>query len=60
GEGMVYEDERVRVSFSNDLKVEGMDLLREFYGEMSLLHVAEMVTVLRGVEGSLPFLSPGE
>ncbi|HHR85870.1 MAG TPA: putative selenate reductase subunit YgfK, partial [Candidatus Acetothermia bacterium] len=60
GEGMVYEDEWVRVSFSNDLKVEGMDLLREFDGEMSLLHVAEMATVLRGVEGSLPFLSPGE
>jgi hypothetical protein len=52
-----YEDEWVRVSFSARLEVLNMRVKREFTGEKSLKHIGAMVTLLRGVGKSLPFLT---
>lgn len=52
-----YEDEWVRVSFSAALEVLDMRVKREFTGEKSLKHIGAMVTLLRGVGKSLPFLT---
>ena len=56
GDTLSYEDDWVEVTLSPALEVRDISLKKEFEGERSLLHIAEMVTVLRGVEGTLPFL----
>ncbi len=57
GEKMEYEDEHVIITLSPELKVEGMHLKKEFDGNLSLLRIATMASVLRGVHGSLPFFA---
>jgi len=57
GEKMEYEDEHVIITLSPELKVEGMHLKKEFDGNLSLLRIATMASVLRGVHRSLPFFA---
>ncbi len=57
GERLTYEDRHVKVTLSRNLEIAGMELKSKFDGKLSLLHVGKMVAVLRGVEGSLPFLA---
>jgi len=57
GEKMVYEDEHVEIMLSRQLTIEGMHLKEEFDGNLSLLHIATMVTVWRGVGETLPFFA---
>ena len=56
GDRLRYEDDWMEVTLSSKLEVQDMRLKKEFDGSKSLRHIAEMVTVLRGVEGTLPFL----
>ena len=56
GDALKYEDDWVEVTLSSKVEVRDMRLKKEFEGKRSLRHIAEMVTVLRGVEGTLPFL----
>jgi len=57
GDTLNYEDDWMEVTLSSKLEVRDMRLKKEFAGERSLRHIAEMVTVLRGVRGTLPFLA---
>jgi len=57
GEKMEYEDEHVIITLSPELKVKGVHLKKEFDGNLSLLRIATMASVLRGVHGSLPFFA---
>jgi len=56
GDNLQYEDEHVQLTLSPRLAIESMHLKRVFDGELSLLHVATMSVILRGIRGSLPFL----
>ncbi len=56
GERMQYEDEHVEITLSQQLEIEGMHLKKKFDGKLSLTHVATMSVILRGIQGSLPFL----
>ncbi len=56
---MVYEDVRVRLHLSPDWEILSMALKQPFDGELSLAGAAEMMVILSGVAGSLPFLLQG-
>jgi putative selenate reductase len=51
-----YEDARVRLCFSSELEVQSMTLKQPFDGDLSLAGAAEMMVILNGIQGSLPFL----
>jgi len=57
GDNVQYEDEHVQLTLSPRLAIESMRLKKVFDGELSFLHVATMSTILRGIQGSLPFLA---
>jgi putative selenate reductase len=57
GDGMVFEDARVRVALSPAFAVKSMDLKEPFEGDLSLASAAEMAVILRGVAASLPFVA---
>jgi len=56
GDNVQYEDEHVQLTLSPRLAIESMRLKKAFDGELSLLQVATMSVILRGIRGSLPFL----
>jgi putative selenate reductase len=62
-EEMAFEDDSLRVDIScgggfgsPDVRIEHMELKREFAGVFSLARVAELAVILKGVTASLPFL----
>jgi putative selenate reductase len=57
GDKMKYEDDWVGVTLSSKLEIQDMRLKKEFAGERSLQHIAEMVVILRGVQETLPFIT---
>jgi putative selenate reductase len=54
---ITFENAQVRVSLSPDFAIVGMELKEPFEGTLSLREAAEMALILRGVTGSLPFLT---
>ena len=56
GDNLLYEDEHVQLALSPRPAIESMRLKKAFDGRLSLLHVATMSVILRGIRGSLPFL----
>jgi len=55
-DNLQYEDEQVQLTLLPGLAIESMRLKKAFNGELSLMHVATMSVILRGIQGSLPFL----
>ncbi len=54
--GLEYEDDYAYVRLSTSLSVDEMRVKKVFAGELSLIHIAMMDVVLRGVQETLPFL----
>lgn len=51
-----YEDDHVRVTLSANLSIDNIRMKKAFAGELSLIHIAMMDVVLRGVQETLSFL----
>jgi len=56
GDNLQYEDGHVQLTLSPRLAIESMRLKKAFDDRLSLMHVAAMSVILRGIQGSLPFL----
>jgi hypothetical protein len=54
---LTFENDWVSLTLNSlNLSVKGMQLVRKFAGELSLVAAAEMYVILRGLVTSLPFL----
>jgi len=60
-EEMVFENDRLRVTLSpSDFSVQTMELKQDLPGVQSLVGMAEMYVILKGITASLPFLPFGK
>jgi len=55
-DGMIFKNDSLEMVVTPTFEVESMALREAFQGEFSLVSMAEMLVILRGVRNSLPFL----
>ena len=59
GGEVIYQDAHLRLHLSPSFEIRSMALRQPFDGDLSLAGAAEMMVILTGVSGSLPFLLEG-